>query len=477
MVGRAAEEEERKPGMSVLFASAELAPLVSVGGLAEASAGLVHALRAADVDVEVVVPDYFGTPLAGEAIEGLEVPHWVGGATARRGVVDGVGDVTLVDAPGLRRPNPYVDDTGRGWPDNADRFMAFSAAVAALVRTRRPELLHLNDWHTAAALGFLEDAPPTVLTIHTLGHQGWTSGGWLDRFVSGADAYEAYGGTNPLAGGIQLADRVIAVSPNYAAEITTPEGGAGLHAQLAALGSRLVGIRNGIDVSVWDPRTDGHIAAQYSSTDLTGKDRCREVLLAEIGWEADGRPVIGIVTRLVEQKGIELALEAIRFAAGVPFRVALLGSGERWIADWAHHVAREQPDALWFTEGYDAALAHRIFAGADALLMPSRFEPCGLAQMQAMQYGTIPIVTPVGGLIDTVTDADASRMAGTGFVAKSTDTAGVVDAVHRAVRAWKQPRRRAAIQRRGMETDWSWIEPARRHIELYAELAEGISRS
>ena len=151
----------------------------------------------------------------------------------------------------------------------------------------------------------------------------------------------------------------------------------------------------------------------------------------------------------------------------------MLGAGERWLADWASHLATETPRSFWFHDGFDRAFSHRLFAGADLLLMPSRFEPCGLAQMQAMTYGTIPIVTPVGGLRDTVVDADADRRSGTGFVSRSVDVAGIVDALHRGVRAWKQPRRRGAIQRRGMETDWSWDRPAQEHIEVYEDLLAG----
>lgn len=453
--------------MRVLFAAAEFVPLVSVGGLAEAAAGLVRALRSMDIDVEVVLPDYSTTRLERETVEDLDVPHWAAPATARNGHLEGIGRVTLVDVPGIRRGHPYVDEDGEGWPDNADRFFAFSAAVAALVEKRSPDVLHLNDWHTAATLGLLAEAPPTVLTIHTLGYQGWTSGGWLDRIVRGVDLFEAYGGTNPLAGAIQLADRVIAVSPNYANEIRTPDGGSGLHTQLDALGDRLVGIRNGIDVSLWDPAADTAIAKTFSPADPSGKDVCRVALLDEIGWLDTSIPTVGMVTRLVDQKGLEFALEAAKFADGVPFRLVLLGSGDRWLADWARWLAGEFPDSVWFHDGYDVALAHRIFAGSDLLLMPSRFEPCGLAQMQAMQYGTIPIVTPVGGLVDTVIDADADRANGTGFVSRTVDAAGTVDALHRAVRAWRHPRRRQGILRRGMAIDWSWEGPATDHIAVY----------
>lgn len=452
--------------MRVLFATAELTPLVSVGGLAEASSGLAKALRLQGVDVEVVIPDYDGFPLLDEVVVPLDVPAWAAPATARSGVFPGFGEVTAVDVPGIRRPNPYVDEDGMGWPDNADRFFSFSAAVASLASLRQPDVLHLNDWHTAASLGLVSGAVPTVLTIHTLGHQGWTSAGWLDRLQQ-PTSFERHGGTNPLAGAIQLADAVVAVSPNYVSEITSAHGGEGLDGELASLGDRLVGILNGIDTEVWDPSSDTDLAAPYSVGDMAGKAVAKERLLAEIGWQDDRGPLVGMVTRLVDQKGVEFALETLRYADAVPFRLALLGSGEQWLADWAQHEADANPDRVWFYDGFDPALAHRIFAGADLLLMPSRFEPCGLAQMQAMAYGTIPVVSPVGGLVDTVIDADEDRAKGTGFVMSDVSAAGAVDGVHRAVRAWTQPRRRGAIQRRGMEIDWSWQGPAVAYTAVY----------
>lgn len=459
--------------MRIVFATAELAPLVSVGGLAEAAGGLVAALRERGVTVELVVPDYSGASIDGGESFTLDVPPWAAPATARRGVIAGIGDITLVEVPGIAKPHPYTDASGVGWPDNADRFFAFSAAVASLTRSIRPDVLHCNDWHTAATFGLVDVPVPTVLTIHTLGYQGWTSGGWLGRITVRPDLFEAYGGTNPLAGAIQLADRVIAVSPTYAADILTPQGGFGLHTQLAGLGGRLVGIRNGIDTGRWNPATDPHIASPYDVGDVTGKLACRAALAAELGWDPESTdPIVAMVTRLVDQKGVDLALECARYARNVPFRLALLGSGDAWMAEWAEHLAGEDPDHVWFHDGFDRALAHRMFAGADLLMMPSRFEPCGLAQMQAMEYGTIPVVTPVGGLLDTVIDADGDRLRGNGFIAEGVDTAGLVDALHRAVRAWKQPRRRSSIQRRGMRGDWSWEGPAAEHIDLYRELVD-----
>ena len=458
-------------GMKVLFATAELTPLARVGGLAEAAAGLVAALRLAGVDVDLVMPDYYGTKMENEQPRHIDFPDWVQPSWARQGEVEGVGQVTLVTVPGIARPHPYIDESGIGWPDNDFRFFAFSAAVAALMQDTDADVAHLNDWHTAAALGMSWKRPPTAFTIHTLGHQGWAAGHWLQRIQNSYEAFECFGDINPLAGAIQIAERVIAVSPNYADEIRRPESGMGLAHILSDLGDRLVGIRNGIDTTIWDPATDPMIAANFTDTDLTGKETCRADLIAEAGWGDDGTPIVGIVTRLVDQKGIDLVLEAVRYAATIPFRLVMLGSGEQHLADWARWAADTWPDHVYFDDSYNLKLAHQIFAGSDLLLMPSRFEPCGLAQMQAMAYGTIPVVTDVGGLHDTVIDADADRANGTGFLAATVDVPGVIDALHRASRAWRHKQRRQAIQRRGMRQDWSWTRPAQHHIDLYAEMA------
>ncbi len=456
--------------MRVLFATAELSPLARVGGLAEAAAGLVVALRTAGITVDLILPDYSETELTDERPRDLAVPKWARPATARRGIAAGVGDVTLVRVPGMVRPHPYIDESGEGWPDNDIRFFAFAAAVANLIKTSTPDVVHLNDWHTAAALAFLRRRPPAVFTIHTLGYQGWAGPEWLPRIPNHFSAYESFGDVNPLAGAIQVADRVITVSPNYADEIRRPESGMGLDHILAGLGDRLVGIRNGIDTAIWNPATDGMLSAGYSIGDLSGKEASRKDLHHETGWVDDGTPLVGMVTRLVDQKGIDLALEAVRYASGVPYRLVMLGSGDKRLTDWARWAAETWSPNVFFADGYNENLAHKIFAGSDLLLMPSRFEPCGLAQMQAMAYATIPVVTDVGGLHDTVIDADSDRKKGTGFLATTVTVPGVVDALHRAVRAWRHKQRRTAIQKRGMGQDWSWQRPAQQHIDLYEEM-------
>jgi starch synthase len=453
--------------MRIVFATAEFAPVARVGGLAAATAGLVKALRAAGEDVEVVLPDYFATPLTDETAIELSVPEWAGPVRARAGTIDGVGAITLIDAHGVRRSHPYVQPDGSGWPDNDRRFFAFSAAVAALVQHRRPDVVHLNDWHTAATLAFIAELPPTVLTIHTLGYQGQTNRGWLDAFPHHREAFDHGFACNPLAGAIRLADRVVAVSPTYARESITPAGGFGLDAVLRDRGESFIGIRNGIDTEEWDPSTDAHIAHTFRQGAMQGKEADRAALREEMGLEPGADALLVMVTRLVEQKGVDLALAVVPFLATARLQLAVLGSGDRHLVDALRQAEVTHPGRVAFHDGYDEGLAHRLFAGGDLFIMPSRFEPCGLAQMQAMRYGTLPVVTDVGGLHDTVIDIDREPSRGTGIVATDVSELGVVDAVHRAARASANVQRRNSMRRRGMTTDWSWTQPAAEHISLY----------
>lgn len=456
--------------MKVLVATAELRPLVSAGGLGEAVAGLAAALGAQGVDVVTALPAYRRFELADSERIDLDVPDWAAPASAVIGRHESAGQLALIDVPGIERPDPYVDADGVGWTDNMDRFAAFSAAIAALAERLEVDLLQLNDWHTALTPTFMSvDANiPTVLTIHNLGHQGGAGVEWRDRLSLNASAYHSGDGINALAGAIRLADRVVTVSPTYAREIVSEAEGMGLDELLRERGADLLGVRNGIDIRAWDPATDPHIVP-YSSDYLEPKALTRGQLIEHVGWEDTGDPVVVMVTRLVEQKGVDMALEAARFLDGMRCRMVVLGSGERRLADWARWLMGQQPDRFWFFDGYDAPLSHLIIAGGDLLLMPSRFEPCGLAQMQAMNYGTIPIVTPVGGLVDTVVDADLNPK-GNGFVATAIDDAGVVDALHRGLRSVRHAGRKKAIQRRGMTTDWSWSVPASRFVEIYQDL-------
>ena len=457
--------------MRVLFATAELAPFAAVGGLAHAAAGLVRELSSHGVGVEVVLPDYGGQDLADEERIELDAPSWASPAVARRGCDATFGRLTVVSVPGIERPHPYVDASGEGWPDNDARFLAFSVAVAALARATEPDLVHLNDWHAAAAVADLAREIPIVLSVHNLAYQGQTGLEWAGRLGARGAAFARDGACNPLAGGIALADAVVVVSPTYREEVLRPETGAGLDSLLRERADVLVGIRNGIDAELWDPSRDTHIPCFYDALDLSGKARARTALLDRLGLPEQGCPLGVAVTRLAEQKGVDLLLPLISELDGLGVQVAILGSGDAALARALRDAAAMLPLSFAFVEGYDEPLSHLLIAGGDLLLMPSRFEPCGLAQMQAMRYGTLPVVTDVGGLHDTVADLDEKPEAGTGWRASAAETLAFREALSRAVRGWSDPAIRAAAQRRGMTADWSWAEPAAQYVELYRRLA------
>lgn len=455
--------------MRVVFATAELSPVATVGGLAAAAAGLGVELRRLGVDLELVLPDYGDVTLADETTLTLDVPDWVGSAEVRVGTHPAVGRLHLVSVPGMARPHPYLQASGEGWADNSARFFRFARAVAAYVEQDPPDILHLNDWHTGPTLAALTNPPPTVVSIHNLAYQGVADATWLDCIGPMAEHYEWWGGTNPLSGALALADRIVAVSPHYAREIVTPEGGFGLDEPLRNRSDALVGILNGIDTDVWNPADDPLIAAPFDGGSLDARRANRSVLLDRVGFPDDDVVLATVVTRLTHQKGVDLLTPLVPLLAEIPMRLAVLGSGDAALAAELHDLAARYPDSLAFVEGYDESLSHLMFAGGDLYLMPSRFEPCGLTQMQAMRYGALPVVTAVGGLVDTVTDVDRHR-AGTGFVADRARSEDLLAALFRAERRIRDRRRRLAIQKRVMAIDWSWTEPARDYLALYREL-------
>ncbi len=449
--------------MRITHVSAELSPLVKIGGLGDAVSGLGKALLAAGHDVEAIIPDYSGWPLEGESRGSLVVPPWVGEAATRSGRLADGSPLTAVWVPGIDRPSPYVDESGSAWPDNDHRFFSFAAATAAHVERDRPEVLHLHDWHAAGVLGFLADPPPSVLTIHNLAYQGIASPAWLGRLVNHPEAYEWFGEVNPLSGAIALADQVVTVSPTFAAEIVEDGGGFGLEEPLRHRWESLTGITNGLDTDVWNPATDPLLPRRYSNP--AGKEPLRAGLLGRLGWD-DQLPLVSMVTRLTGQKGVDIALGLVPLLDDAGARLVLLGSGDAALARSASELAGRHPDVFTFLEGYDEHQAHMLFAGSDLFLMPSTFEPCGLAQMQAMAYGSIPVATAVGGLKDTIVDDDAHRGKGTGFLAAEPNRESVLTALRRATRAWRSPRR-TGIQERGMAVDWAWTTPATRYLDVY----------
>jgi starch synthase len=453
--------------MRVVFATAELSPVATVGGLASAAAGLGAELRRRGVDVELVMPDYGGIQLLDETSSTIAVPDWVGAATLRIGTHPAVGRLHLISVPGMARPHPYLQPSGHGWADNNERFFRFAAAVAAYVNGDPPDVLHLNDWHTSTVLAAADPSIPSVLSIHNLAYQGTTDGSWLKRLGPRASHYEWWGDTNPLSGGIALADKVVAVSPHYADEITTAEGGFGLDGPLRARGDALTGILNGIDTAVWNPATDPHLVSNYDVVTLDAREANRSALLTRLGLPVDDVPLATVVTRLTYQKGIDLLTPLVHLLGQIPMRLAVLGSGDAVLADHLRHLSDEYPDTLAFVDGYDESLSHQLFAGGDVFLMPSRFEPCGLTQMQAMRYGAIPVVTGVGGLVDTVPDADRRPRDGLGFVADRVEPADLLAAMFRAARRVRDRRRRVTLQKRMMSVEWSWAAPAAEYHAMY----------
>lgn len=461
--------------MRVLFATAELAPVAAVGGLAQAAAGLVAELRRQGVDVSVVLPDYGGAELAGESVAQVRVPAWAGPARARSGTHAIAGELTLVDVPGVARSHPYLQPDGHGWPDNDRRFLAFARAVAALAAATVPDVLHVNDWHTGAALAALDGSIPTALSLHNLAYQGTTDGSWLRRIGKRGAHYEWYGGTNPLSGAIALADAVIAVSPNHANEILTPDGGFGLDGPLRNRADAVTGILNGIDTEVWNPATDPALVARYPATGrafqrVARRHLNRAAVRERVGFADDDTLLAVMVSRLTGQKGADLIVPIVPVLRSIPMRLVVLGAGERTIAADLGDASAAHPEWFAFVEGYDDTFAHLLFGAGDLYLMPSRFEPCGLAQMQAMCYGAVPVVTDVGGLHDTVTDVD-DVADGRGFRAHEPTAVAFASTLFRGVRRLSSARQRNALITRIMGLDWSWREPARQYVELYERLA------
>jgi starch synthase len=466
---------EHDGGVRVLFATAELAPIAAVGGLAQAAAGLGAELRRQGVDVTIVMPDYGGIELAEEESQELAVPPWAGPARVRSGVHAAVGPLSVVEAPGLARSHPYLQPDGHGWPDNDRRFFAFCQAVAAIITTTEPDLVHLNDWHTGATLAAVDGSTPTVLSLHNIAYQGFADGVWLRHLGPRARHYEWFGGTNPLSGAIALADAIVAVSPTHANEILTPEGGFGLDGALRHRWDAVSGILNGIDTTVWDPDTDTALVRNYSAATkvadrvLARVANCASVR-TRVGFPDDDVPLAVAIARLTGQKGADLLVPIVPILRSIPLRLVVLGSGEADIAARLAAAAAAHPEWFHFVEGYDDRLAHLLHGAGDVLLMPSRFEPCGLTQMQAMRYGAIPVVTDVGGLHDTVVDADYEAD-GTGFRAPEATSVAFTSALFRASRHLTNARRRNALSGRGMKLDWSWRGPARQYVELYVRLA------
>ncbi len=484
--------------LKIAFFVSELAPLCKTGGLADVAGALPEALAAEGNSVTVFCPFYAEVArnldklrLKAEPI--IEAfPIWVGSQRVTIGVhrvqMNGF-DVMLIKCPELYDRNGLYQDNGVDFADNLVRFSAFVQASleAILLLGLEFNVLHSHDWQAALVpvtakirygeypLGKL----PHAITIHNLGYQGLFLPSEfqylnLPRTAYSIDGLEYYGRINLLKGGIAYADAITTVSPTYAKEILTEEFGAGLEGMLRYKQAKLSGIINGIDEGDWDPSTDEHIPMQYSVDSLAGKKACKEALLDEAGLPVElTRPLIGMITRLATQKGLDLVVDAAEALFAKDLALVILGTGEPAIHDALLKLSEAHPDKLKVILKFDNGLAHRIEAGADMFLMPSRYEPCGLNQLYSMRYGTIPIVNPVGGLRDTVvpyTTENARNGTARGFAMECYTASGLIAAVEHALQVYDDAGEWDRLLRYVMSLDFSWRASACEYEALYRKL-------
>ena len=478
--------------IAVLFVVSECAPLVKTGGLADVAGALPQALAAQGCDVRVLLPAYPGVAeQTADAETVLELDSLFGGA-ARLGAAraDGLA-LLLLDAPHLyaREGSPYLNAAGGDWADNHRRFGALCYAAAFIGRHGlpcgwRPEIVHAHDWQAGLTPLYLQDAadrPATVMTIHNIAYQGLFDAALrhelgLPEAGFTAAGYEFHGQLGFLKAGLVYADAITTVSPGYAKELTTPDFGMGLQGVIAARAGRLHGILNGIDLDVWDPERDPMIQP-FSATRLAARRANKYRLLDDFAIEPGPGPVFGIVSRLAEQKGLDLLLAALPELVDAGGSLVLLGSGDRALEAAFASAAAMHPRRVGVRLGYDEALAHRIYAGADAIIVPSRFEPCGLTQLYAMRYGALPVVARTGGLADTVIDAnDAARRAGvaTGFQFAPGSVAALGDAIRRAAEYHQHRDLWTRMQRNAMRHPSGWDASAARYRALYDQVSAGL---
>ncbi len=475
--------------MRVLHAAAEIYPWVKVGGLGDVIGALPSAQRLAGVRARVLVPAYPAMKAAfadAHPVGGLEDLLGTGPARFLRGRSPEGVPIYLLDAPSLfDRPGGPYDEAG----DSHRRFGALSFAAAWLAKHGdtqgwRPEILHCHDWQTGLAPAHLAlwggERPAAVMTVHNLAYQGIYGKEVLGDLGLPPAAFqmegvEFHGSLGFLKGGLHFADRITTVSPTYAQEIQQPLLGEGLDGLLAYRQRDLVGILNGVDGRVWDPASSPHVPAHFDALRRSGKRVCKNLLQRELHLlEEPGAPVFGVVSRLVIQKGLDLVLANVEHLVAQGAQVALLGAGDPALEQGFKAAAQHHRGRVAVRIGYDEALAHRLIAGADGLLVPSRFEPCGLTQLYALRYGTLPIVRRTGGLADTVVDANPATLAegsATGFVFDAVDGLALGKALARACECYfHQPKAWDRIQRTAMKQDFSWRASAKRYAELYRDL-------
>ncbi|MFO7188760.1 MAG: glycogen synthase GlgA [Pseudomonadota bacterium] len=481
--------------LRVLYVTPECTPWVKTGGLGDVSAALPPELARLGCEVALLIPAYRAMQaLTAGASPVAEVPAH-GELPACRvlqtRLKNGVR-LLLLDAPALydREAGPYLDATGRDWPDNALRFGALSHAAAHLCRAGLadgwlPQVLHCHDWPAALAPVYLRYGPPaevaSIVTIHNLAFQGIFPAQTLHALglpesSFTLDGVEYWGQVSFLKGGLACADAITAVSPNYAREIQDKELGFGLDGLLHARRAVLYGILNGIDIQTWNPADDPLIAAPYDSDRLEAKALNKLALQKRLGLPQDEAvPLLGSVGRITLQKGFDLIAEVAETLVhgGTPVQFALLGSGSLELENRLLALQAAHPRAIGLKIGFDEKLAHLIEAGADMFLMPSRFEPCGLNQMYSQRYGTPPVANATGGLVDTIEDYDGtpeSAAHATGFLFREASPEAFLAAVRRALDCYADKKLWRQLCRNGMAKDFSWENSARRYVELYRSL-------
>lgn len=480
--------------MKVIFVTPEFAPIVKAGGLGDVSAALPRALARLGVEVRVLMPGYAAALAAvGDAPEVAALVATAGlpGATLREArLADGLR-MWLIDAPQLYRRDggPYGDAAGRDWPDNARRFALLARTAAELGSERsplpwRPDVVHLNDWQTALAAAFLHFDPArraaALLTIHNLAFQGNFDPALVTELGLPAscftiDGVEFYGRFSFLKAGLVYADALTTVSPTYAREIQTEAFGCGLHGLLHARRDALHGLLNGIDTALWNPATDPLIARRYDADTLDAKLDNKRALAERLGLQfAADAPLFGAIGRLTEQKGFDLLIAAAPALIDAGASLVVLGQGEAALEAALTDLARRFPRRVAVVVGYDETLAHGIEAGADAFVMPSRFEPCGMNQMYSQAYGTPPIVRATGGLADTVVDCTPHTLAegtASGFVFADASVDALAAALRRACAIYADRATWRQLQRNGMRRDFGWEASARGYLGLYERIA------
>ena len=477
--------------LQVLAVASEIYPLIKTGGLADVVGALPGALAKENVKVRTLVPGYPSVMDALPSGKAMRTFAEFFGGPARLVAGKAAGlDILALDAPHLfgRPGNPYSGPDGRDWLDNWRRFAALSRIAADIgmgsIPNYLPDVVHAHDWQaglTFAYLAFAEGRKPgTVMTIHNLAFQGQFAPELFPLLGLPGEAFNAsgveyYGAVGYLKAGLYYADRITTVSPGYAAEIRTPEEGMGLDGLLRGRSGTMSGILNGIDTEAWDPETDPHIVAHYSAADSSARARNKAELQTLFGLDQDpDAPLFGVVTRLTWQKGLDLLLANVPTLLAQGAQLAVLGSGEPGIEHGFRAATGTYPGRIGNYIGYDEALAHRVLAGSDVVLVPSRFEPCGLTQLYGLRYGAVPLVARVGGLSDTVIDANPAALAtgvATGLQFAPVTYEMMRVALERAVALYRQPEVWARIRANGMESDVSWRDPARSYAALFREIA------